>query len=284
MKKFLIICCIILLFFSALGVALWMALPSIGIYVGTQFLGKAIGGSVQIGSLEPGYSNGTVTIEIHDLTLKGAAEGTIKNARLQFNPWKGLYIKAVTISDFDLIVKDSGGKVSLIPVPVELAELRRGNLTYRGQKYIVRELKVKNFNTGGNLEFELDGGAEGLGNIKTKGGGFFNDKRSDVQGDLSFSRVDLSRILRGYEGFLSGAGTFTYKDGKFTFAPDVEASDFAMREAFLKIWRSLKDVSISSGHLWIVFTLTLTFAPFRPEPIPYTARPHWSWPRCLAPL
>ncbi len=124
---------------------LWMALPSIGTYVGTQFLGKAIGGSVQIGRLEPGYSNGIVTIEIHDLTMKGAAEGTIKNVRLQLNPWKGLYIKAVSISDFDIIVKDSGGKVSLIPVPVELAELRRGNLTYRGQKYMVRELKVKKF-------------------------------------------------------------------------------------------------------------------------------------------
>jgi hypothetical protein len=234
MKKFLIICCVILLFFSAFGAASWMALPSIGTYLGTRLLGKAIGGSVQIGRLEPGYSNGIVTIDIHDLTMKGAAEGTIKNARLQINPWKGIYIKAVSITDFDLIVKDSGGKVSLIPVPVELAELRQGSLTYRGQKYRVRELKVKNFNTGGNLEFELDAGADGLGNIKTKGGGFFNDKRSDVKGDLSFSRVDLSRILRGYEGLLRGAGSFTYKDGKLTFATDVEASDFAMREAFLK--------------------------------------------------
>ena len=230
MKKFLIICCIVLLFFSALGVALWMSLP----YLCTRFLGKAIGGSVQIGRLEPGYSNGIVTIEIHDLTMKGAAEGAIKNVRLQINPWKGLYIKAVSISDFDITVKDSGGKVSLIPVPVELAELRQGNLTYGGQKYTVRELKVRNFNTGGNLEFELDAGAEGLGNIKTKGGGFFKDKRSDVKGDLSFSRVDLSRILGGYEGLLSGAGSFTYQDGKFTLVTDVEASDFAMREAFLK--------------------------------------------------
>ncbi len=234
MKKFLIICCIVLLFFSALGVALWMTLPSISTYLGTQFLGKAIGGSVQIGRLEPGYSNGMVTIVIHDLAMKGAVEGTIKDARLQFNPWKGLYIKAVSVSDFDLTVKDSGGKVSLIPVPVELAEFRQGSLTYRGQKYIVRELKVKNFNTGGNLEFELDAGAEGFGNVKTKGGGFFKDKRSDIQGDLSFSRVDLSRILKGYEGLLSGAGNFTYKDGKFIFTTDVEASDFSMREAFLK--------------------------------------------------
>ncbi len=234
MKKFLIICCIILLFFLALGVVLWMDLASIGTYVGTRLLGKAIGGSVQIGRLEPGYSNGKVTVDIYDLTLKGVAEGTIKNARLQLNPWKGFYITAVSISDFDISIKDSGGRVDLIPVPVELAELRRGSLTYRGQKYIVRELKVKNFNTGGNLEFELDGGAEGFGNLKTKGGGFFKDKRSDIQGELSFARVDLSRILRGYEGLLSGAGNFTYKDGKFIFATDVEASDFAMREAFLK--------------------------------------------------
>ncbi len=234
MKKFLIICCIVLLFFSALGAALWMALPSVGSYLGARFLGKAIGGSVQIGRLEPSYGSGMLTIQIHDLTMRGAAEGSIKDMRLQLDLWKGLYVKSVSVSDFNLIIKDSGGKVSLIPVPVELAELRQGSLTYRGQKYVVRELKVKNFNTGGNLEFELDAGAEGIGDIKTKGGGFFGDERSDVRGDLSFSRLDLSRILRGYEGFLSGAGSFTYRDGKFIFTTDVGATDFAMREDFLK--------------------------------------------------
>jgi len=40
----------------------------------------------------------------------------------------------------------------------------------------VREAKIRNFNTGGHLEFELDGGVEGLGNIKTRGGGFLNGK------------------------------------------------------------------------------------------------------------
>ncbi|HME43226.1 MAG TPA: AsmA-like C-terminal domain-containing protein [Syntrophorhabdales bacterium] len=235
MKKVLIICSVLILFLAVLGVAVWINLASIGTYLGTRLLGKAIGGSVQIGRLEPGYSNGVVSVGIHDLTLKGVAEGTIKDARLELNPWKGFYIKAVEISDFNIVIKDSGGRVDLIPVPVELAELRRGSLTYRGQKYVIRELRVRNFNTGGNLEFELDGGAEGLGNLKTKGGGFFKDKRSDIEGELSFSRVDLSRILTGYEGFLAGSGGFTYKDGKFTFVTDVESSGFAMREDFLKI-------------------------------------------------
>ena len=234
MKKILIICSVFILFFLALGVAVWTNLASIGTHLCTRLLGKAIGGSVQIGSLEPGYRDGIVSVGIHDLILKGVAEGTVKDARLRLNPWKGFYIKAVEISDFNIVIKDSGGRVDLIPVPVELAELRRGSLTYGGQKYVIRKLRVRNFNTGGNFEFELDGGAEGLGNLKTKGGGFFKDKRSDIQGELSFSRVDLSRILTGYEGFLTGSGGFAYKDGKFTFTPDVESSDFAMREDFLK--------------------------------------------------
>lgn len=192
MKRFLIVCCVLLLLLSALGTALWVALPSIGTYLGTRLLGRAIGGSVQIGRIEPGYNKGIITVGLYDLTMKGTVEGTIKSAHLQINPWKGFYIKALSVSDFVISVKESGGKVDLIPVPMELAELRRGSLTYRGQRYIVRELKVKNFNTGGNLEFELDGGAEGLGNLKTKGGGLFKDKRSDIRGELSLSRVDLA--------------------------------------------------------------------------------------------
>ncbi len=182
MKKFLIVCCILILSLVALGAALWFALPSIGTYAGSRLLGKAINGSVQIGHLESGYHDGIVFIEIHDVVMKGTVEGTIKNARLQLNPWKVVYIKAINISDFDIVIKDGGGRLSLIPVPVELAEFRQGTLVYRGQKYVVRELKVRNFNTGGHMEFELDAGAEGLGNIKTKGGGFFDDKRSDLSG------------------------------------------------------------------------------------------------------
>ncbi len=54
------------------------------------------------------------------------------------------------------------------------------------------------------------------------------------RGDLTFSRIDLSRVLKGYEGLLSGAGTFGYKNGVFAFVTDVDASGFVMREKFLK--------------------------------------------------
>jgi hypothetical protein len=171
MKRFLTLCCIVLLVLTATAFALWMALPSVSTYLGSQLLGKAIGGKVQIGHVEPHYRNGAIILDLHDLTMTGTVEGTIKDGHLEFNPWKGLYIVAANISDFDINIKDSGGRIGLVPAPVEQAELRRGTVTYRGQKYTVRELKVKNFNTGGNLEFEFDGGAEGLGNLKTKGGG-----------------------------------------------------------------------------------------------------------------
>jgi len=176
-KKFLILCSILLLFFLALCAAAWIALPSVGTYAGSKLLGKAIGGSVQIGQLQPGYDRGMVILDIRDVSMKGRVEGTIKNAQLQINPWKPFYIKSITISDFYVLIRDSGGMVNLIPVPVESAGVKRGTLIYRGQRYIVREAKIRNFNTGGSLEFELDGGVEGLGNIKTRGGAFLDRKQ-----------------------------------------------------------------------------------------------------------
>jgi len=37
---------------------------------------------------------------------------------------KGFHIAYVGLTDFELSVKDSQGKVDLVPIPVELAELK----------------------------------------------------------------------------------------------------------------------------------------------------------------
>ena len=97
----------------------------------------------------------------------------------------------------------------------------------------MREVKVTNFNTGKTMEFFLDGGIEGIGNIRTHGEGIFGETRSDIKGEYVLSALNIARVLKNYEGFVDSRGSFTYKDEKLVMDGDAEAPYFSMMEKFL---------------------------------------------------
>ena len=105
------------------------------------------------------------------------------------------------------------GHIGFYPVPVELAEIRKGTIEYEGRKYVLREMRVTNFNTGGKMEFSIDGGIEGLGNLKTRGEGIFGEKRSDLQGEYNLSGVNMARVFKDYGGLADSTGSFSYREG-----------------------------------------------------------------------
>ena len=167
------------------------------------------------------------------MKVKGKAEGQIGRCDIELVPSRGVYIKRFIMSDFDLKVKKDGGRLDFLPAPVELAEIKRGILDYNGRKYTVRELRVTNFNTGKTMEFTLDGGIEGIGDVKTHGEGIFGDKHSDIKGEYSLSALNIARVLTDYEGLVDSRGHFTYRDEKFTMDGEAEAAYFSIMEKFL---------------------------------------------------
>ena len=109
-------------------------------------------------------------------------------------------------------------------------------------------MTVTNFNTGGQLEFTIDGGVEGLGNLKTRGEGIFGDKRSDIKGEYSLSGVDMDRVFKDYEGLADSQGTYTYRDGGLVMDGDVQAPYFSLMEEFLK-QRLVSERNVCRIHL-----------------------------------
>ena len=231
MKRFfLVVLILILILAGALAVG-WMYLPRIGM----SLLGKAIGGSVEVGKSEFSLSQGLFTIDLTDIKATGSVKGTIKRCRAQLRIGTRLYVNHLAISDFDVTVeKGKGEPPPFYPVPVELAQIERGTLVYEGRKFIIREIRVRHFNTGGPFEFSIDAGAEGLGDLKTKGEGLFRDKRSDIRGEYSIAGLEMGKILKGYKATLGSEGTFSYKKETLTVEGRVEGSPFWMLEDFQK--------------------------------------------------
>jgi hypothetical protein len=230
MKKALLLVLAVLVVLCGMMAAAWLYLPTFAF----RMLGRAIGGTVEASKARITYQDGLLVLRLDHVRMKGSrVEGTVGVCEIRLKPSKGVYIKYLTISDFHISLPKEGGHLGFYPVPVELAEIRKGTVDYGGKKYVLREMRVSNFNTGAAMEFEIDGGVEGLGNLKTKGQGIWGDKRSDIKGAYELSRVDMARVFKDYEGFADSQGTFTYRDEVFVMDGEVEAPYFSMMEEFL---------------------------------------------------
>ncbi|MGD0230887.1 MAG: AsmA-like C-terminal region-containing protein, partial [Syntrophorhabdales bacterium] len=229
MKKALVILLIVLAVVCGTMIAAWYTLPM----VASHLLSKAIGGTVDASQSSVTLKGRLLVVKLSGVRMKGRVEGTVGTAELRLEPAKGLYIKYFTISDFRVKIGKESGHLAFFPVPVELAEIRRGTVDYGGRTYVLREMRVKNFNTGGQLEFTIDGGVEGWGDLKTKGGGYFGERRSDIKGEYRLFGVNMARVFKDYEGLADSRGTFTYRSGRLIMDGRVEAPYFSLMEKFL---------------------------------------------------
>jgi hypothetical protein len=266
MKKVFLIPLLVLVVLAGLFVAAWMSLPKLAFHM----LGKAVGGAVEASRSSFAFRGGLLVLRLDGIRIKGNVRGTVGTCELQVQPSKGIYVKYFTISDFDIKVGNERGRIGLYPVPVELARITNGRVDYGGRKYVLREMTVANFNTGRPLEFTIDGGIEGLGNLKTKGGGvFFPEKRSDIRGEYRLSGVHMDRVFKDYEGLADSRGTYTYKDGRLVMDGDVTAPYFSLMETFLRkrIVSTDNDCRIHLTTVGGVSDVTLSGLAFKGTPL-----------------
>jgi hypothetical protein len=209
--------------------AAWFYLPTLAF----RMIGRAIGGSVEASRSTVAFRNGLLVFAFEDVKIRGKAEGRIGRCSIELLPSRGIYIKQLSISDFDIKVQKDGGRLAFYPVPVESAEIKKGFFDYGGRKYTVRDLRVTNFNTGRKMEFTLDGGIEGIGDVKTHGEGIFGESHSDIKGDFILSRVNMARVLKDYEGFVDSRGHYSYRNGKLTLDGEADTPRFSIWEKFL---------------------------------------------------
>jgi hypothetical protein len=253
MKKPLIILSIIVCILAVLGGAIYLYGPSM-LY---KAVGKAIGSNIDVASTKITYQNGTIVFTLSGITLKGNMDGKIESCEIRLLPKKVFFVKGLKLSGFDVAAKKQESKIVFFPIPIEHAVFTNGTLRYGGQKYIIREFTVSNFNTGKKLEFTIDGAIEGFGKIKSRGEGIFGQTHSDIKGEYRISQFDIGKVLENYEGLTDSEGLFSFKDGTITFEGDAWAPYFSIYEKFLT--KRLGDAN-QRAHLKITRTGEITEA------------------------
>lgn len=267
MKKALVAIIVVLLVLAGIIGAARLYLPTLAFHM----IGKAIGGSVEASRSTVTYKNGLLAFSFEGVKITGKARGRIGQCVLELLPSKGIYIKRLAASDFDIEVPQTKGRLAFYPVPVELAEIGKGTLEYAGRKYTVRELRVTDFNTGKTMRFTIDAGIEGMGDIKTHGEGIFGETRSDIRGDYSLRGVNLA-FLKDYEGFADAKGSFSYRDGKLATEGEARTARMSIWEKFLLRRIAAENARCGFRATWEGDTVDLSLEGLRFEGAPLTLR------------
>jgi hypothetical protein len=247
MKKIIIaplILCII-------GLAVFIArlnLPRFCAYV----IGGITESSATVGDVALARKGASLDVNLKDIRLKGQIEGRVGNCRVVINMAKGIYFREITLSDFEIAVKPIAQTGRPFKYPAERIDIKNGIVTMSGQKVVVSDIKAENVNIGDGLSFEahvLNG--DYIGAIDMHGKGTYNERTTDVKGDIAFTAVNLAKIDSILKGSVRGEGAFSLKNNKFIFAGKVEAEHFEMMDTWLKkpvlLDRVNADVSLSAG-------------------------------------
>ena len=97
-------------------------------------------------------------------------------------------------------------------VPVEEAEIRKGLLKYGGQTYVVREIRVKNFNTGKTLDTPVFSWIQA------------RERRTETYAFF------LAEIPLGYKG----VADLRIEDGRIVLVERETGKTFAIKSALLR--------------------------------------------------
>jgi hypothetical protein len=198
-------------------------------------LGKIIKSQVNISDSHLVYKEGAFAVDFNDIRLKGNIEGQVKKCQLAIGIKKGLYLKDVIISDFNLTISPAKGKTRFFPVPENLLEIKRGIVTYNKQKLIIDEARISAFRQGNPFTFEITVRNDELfGILHVSGGGVHKGKATEAKGQLNMAMLNLHSLSDDMNGKADINGTFTYAKKCFIFEGPFEIFNYILDDPIFK--------------------------------------------------
>lgn len=232
-KKFAYLFLILFIIFCAAIYLLTLNLPSLCSYG----LSRVIGGQATIGGISFSHKGGLFHLILNDIKLKGAVEGTIKRWELSTDITKGLHLREMAVSDFELTMSGSKGKGPSW-IPAERLDIRNGTIVYDKEKIIISEVGLSGLKENNPFTFQasLKNNAW-FGTLRVSGEGRYKRKLSDAElkGRIEVSGIDLSKLSSWIAGKSSVHGTFAYAKKKLAVNGPFEIDGFQLKgEAFRK--------------------------------------------------
>ena len=97
-------------------------------------IGRITESSVTIGDVTLTRKGVNLDISLKDIRLKGNMEGIVGKSRVVINVMKGIYFKEISVSDFEIVAKQTAKRERPFTYPAERIDIRNGIVTVSGQK------------------------------------------------------------------------------------------------------------------------------------------------------
>ncbi len=228
---------------AAVIAALCVVLLALAFFVASRNLPTIISGflsrsgiPVRIEKVDFLFIDGTLSVELGNLSFKGPVSGKIGHVSARMYLSNGIFFDTVSMKDFNLTVT-SKLKMSNrdVTAKIGLLEISNGIVNADGRKFVVGSIVAENINTRKPTKFVASiSDPDHAGKVRVVGSSTIEKNKHRFKGSIEVDSFGLEKIDRILAGVVNGKGEFTLYDGALTLTGTCESPRLTLRDTWLK--------------------------------------------------
>ncbi|MDW8002193.1 MAG: AsmA-like C-terminal domain-containing protein [Deltaproteobacteria bacterium] len=230
MKKLLAI-----IFIVSLFVIGFLYLKSNFLQVFTYLFRKVTSINLEPSNVNLRFRPWELLVEIDGAKLTGPIDGYIGKSKLLIDLEKGIWLKNISLSDFEISVKPNGKAKTSFP-PIENLEAFQGSFKIGKYEFCVEDLRLENLVRGRAFGLSMRIRMEPyFSEAKINAKGHFGEKIEIRDGTYEVKNLKLFRIDQAVDGSADLRGGVVYKGSKLETEGFFVLADGSISVSFLKV-------------------------------------------------
>ncbi|MEN6616645.1 MAG: AsmA-like C-terminal domain-containing protein [Syntrophorhabdus sp.] len=189
---------------------------------------------VKIEKADFSFSDGTISVELGDIRLKGPVTGKIGqvSARMYFS--RGIFFENIAMKDFDVAINEIKPAKRDLSIRVGLLEINNGIVNAAGRKLVIGSIVAQNINTTKPVQFVASiSDPDHGGKIRVVGNSTIQSNKHRVKGSVEVDSFGLEKFDSILSGVVNGKGEFIYYDGALTLSGKCNSPRLVLQDTWL---------------------------------------------------
>ncbi len=201
----------------------------------SSFLSR-YGIGVKIEKADLSLTDGTLVVELGNITFKGPVSGKIGHISSRIFISDGIFFDSISTKDFNFTVE---GKLKMasgeFSARIGLLEISNGVVSAAGRKFVVGSIVAQNINTKKPMKFVASiTDPDHAGKVRIVGSSTIVQKKHRIRGSIEVDAFGLEKIDPIMNGVVNGKGEFTLYDGALTLTGTCDSPKLILRDSWLK--------------------------------------------------
>ncbi len=182
------------------------------------------------------FEDGTLSVELNNLSFKGPVSGKIGQVSTRIYLSGGVFFDTISMKDFNLVISDKlKMKNKDFNTRIGLLNISNGTVDANGRKFVVASIVAENINTKKPMKFIASiSDPDHAGKVRIVGSSTIEKAKHRIKGSIEVDSFGLEKIDPILAGVVNGKGEFTLYDGALTLAGTCESPKLILRDTWLR--------------------------------------------------